>query len=212
MTRNRILAVTAILSVLGGLVVLASPGSADPILVAFCDGSVRFVRPTGTGLTDIFLTQGTATSPQIPTFTFAVSELQLTSGPGSTVQISNPASGLAQLILSDPNNPTDMAIFDFSTTSYPWNIPSTAPTIHAQVFLASNTFPNLDFSPSYNWDASFAGVSVNTDNTANVAPGATGSFTLAAVPEPASAALMVAAGASALAGLGLRRLRRRPAR
>jgi hypothetical protein len=116
--------------------------------------------------------------------------------------------------LYDPSNPDHMAVFDFSKVSPSW--PDFA-GLDARVFLAENTFPDLSFSAFGSpggglFALTTMGVTVDpSSNTATVAPGATASFSLTAVPEPASAALMLGAGVAALAGLGLRRLRRRPA-
>jgi hypothetical protein len=215
MIRNRILAIAAVLGLLGGLAVLASPGSAGPVDISlnFIKGTYSQVGPVGSGLTDVFLTDGTATSPQVPGFIFGVSDLQLLSGPGMTVQLGSPAAGPSTLALDDPSNPEHTAVFDLATRSQSWKC-STTPTIDTRVFLASNTFPDLDFSAFKSPEGgvlalTMTGVTVCAENTATVAPGATASFSLTAVPEPASAVLMLAAGAVALAGLGLRQLRRR---
>jgi hypothetical protein len=228
MIRNRILAIAAALGLLGGLALLAAPGSAGPIapgpsgpgqpdiiaVLVGIDGNYPHVGPVGSGLTDVFLTGGTATSPQVPAFAFGVSDLQLISGPDMTVQIGSPTAGPHTLTLADPNMPADMAVFDFPTNGSDWHHGSNQ-TIDARVFLASNTFPELNFSAFLAPEGGvFAltttGVTVNADNTVTVAPGATASFSLTAVPEPASAVLMLGAGAAALVGLGLSRLRRRP--
>jgi hypothetical protein len=213
MMRNRFLAVAAGLGLLGGLAVLASPGSAGPVDVSlnFIKGTYAEVSPAGTGLTDVFLSQGTATSPQVPGFSFGVSDLQLLSGPAMTVQIGSPAAGPPMLTLDDPSKPNDMAVFDFPTMGSGWDH-GTNQTIDARVILAENTFPDLNFSAFQAPEGGLfalttTGVTVNADNTATVAPGATASFSLTAVPEPASAVLMLGAGAAALAGLALRRLR-----
>jgi hypothetical protein len=220
MMRNRILAVAAVLGLLGGLAVLASPGSAgpvDPITVTRIDGTYPQVGPVGSGLTDVFLSQGKATSPQVPAFAFSVSNLELMSGPGGTIQIGSPAAGPPTLTLANPSNAGQMAVFDLPTTMYWGSGSHPGATLDARVFLASNTFADLNFSafkPPEGGEFALSTKGIEIDsftNTVTVSPGATASFSLTAVPEPASAVLMLAAGAAALAGLGLRRLRRRPA-
>jgi hypothetical protein len=106
MIRNRFLAVAAVLGLLGGLAVLASPGSAGPVDVSlnFIKGTYPQVSPVGTGLTDIFLTEGSATSSEVTAFGFGVSDLQLTAlgggiRAGKGVQVTNPATGQATLTL-----------------------------------------------------------------------------------------------------------------
>jgi hypothetical protein len=139
MMRNRILAVAAVLGLFGGLAVLASPGSAA-IFMNFIDGTYPQVSPVGSGLTDIFLTNGEATSPQVPAFAFSVSNLELMSGPGGTIQIGSPAAGPPTLTLANPSNAGQMAVFDLPTTMYWGSGSHPGATLDARVFLASNTF------------------------------------------------------------------------
>jgi hypothetical protein len=218
MSRNCFLAIAVVLGLLGGLALLASPGSAgpvDPIFMQRIDGTYQ-VGPSGTGMTDLFLTKGSATSPQVPGFVFAASDLELMLGPGGTVQPSNPATGQATLTLWDPSNTDHRAVFDSTEAAWNWHSENPA-QLTARFVLAANTFPDLNLnafqSPSGGVFAlSTTGVTVDaSSNTATVASGATATFSLTAVPEPASAVLMLGAGAAALAGLALRRLRRCPA-
>jgi hypothetical protein len=211
MLRHRFLGMSLVVGLLTGLALLAVPGRAGPIHVGEIDGSFN-VGPAGTGLTDIFLTGGTATSPQVPSFIFSVSGLELKSGPDHTFQIISPspsAGGLPTLTFTDPSNLNHVATFDFATAFPSWDQSAAGaqPTSQAELFLASNTFPDLDFSAGFNWDYRMTGVTLNTDNTVNVASGATASFSLTSVPEPSTGVLMLCAGAIVLAGRALKRLR-----
>jgi hypothetical protein len=213
MSRNHFLAISVVVGLLGALTLLASPGSGGPILIGEIDGKYQ-AGPAGTGLTDIFLTQGVATSPQLPGFRFAVSDLELMSGPGGTVLIGNPAGGPPTLTLFNPNDPAQMAVFDFGKGPYYWGQGFNGqPSVGARVMLAESTFSDLDFGPYLRgagvFELTTKGVTVDSaNNTVTVAPGATATFSLTPVPEPATGVLMIGAGAAILTGVALRRLRR----
>jgi hypothetical protein len=109
-------------------------------------------------------------------------------------------------------DPTQRAIFDLPNTGATWPI---APILGfvTQVLLESNTIRGADLSPfASGGTLTFSTEGITVDpmtNLATISETATGSFELRAVPEPASAVMMMLGGATGLVWLW--RTRRRSA-
>jgi hypothetical protein len=113
-------------------------------------------------------------------------------------------SGAPILTLIDAVDPTQRAIFDLPESAG-WGGARSAASFEANVQVESNTIRGADLSAfDRGGTMAFETVGVTVDSRTNlltVQEGATGSFLLRPVPEPATALLAMTAGAMGLAWL-----------
>jgi hypothetical protein len=212
MIRRRFLILVGLCSVFGTGALLTVSSRADPITVI--DGAYKTVTPTGSGIGDVGFTNGFWTISGMPNSMLApLSDLEIKSGRAfPQIGLQDPATGLPTITLMVAGDPAQRAIFDLPAVGAGWGDRGGRSFV-ADVLLETNSIRGADLSPFANGGTltfSTEGITVDPmTNLVTISEGATASFELRAVPEPATAVLGMLGGAIGLVWLW--RTRRRSA-